>query len=78
MPVNSILNVLMYRYFHQLNVENGFVLNVEVVDHYLVTFVVVMVAKLMVDDRFERVHEVLVMELVLLMSKNLYLEFVFD
>ncbi len=78
MPVNSILIVLMYRYFHQLNVENGFVLNVEVVDHYLVTFVVVMVAKLMVDDRFERVHEVLVMELVLLMSKNLYLEFVFD
>ncbi len=78
MPVNSILIVLMYRYFHQLNVENGFVLNVEVVDHYLVTFVVVMVAKLMVDDRFERVHEVLVMELVLLMSKNLCLEFVFD
>jgi hypothetical protein len=68
----------MSRYFRLLNVDHWFVLNVEVVDHYLVTFVVVMVVKLIVDVRFEQVHEVRVMELVLLMSTNLYLEFVFD
>ncbi len=78
MSVKLISIVLMSRYFRLLNVEDWFVLNVEVVDHYLVTFVVVMVVKLIVDVRFEQVHEVRVMELVLLMSTNLYLEFVFD